>query len=1010
MTTLDPFPCLSNFPFSTPRHAPVDILTNHEAADGSPTMMELDSYSDDDLDNLDVDTLQELENRAIQSTQKLAQSQAPRYHFPGGTAEQPHEISDDDDDNGEVIDQAAQPLNHLQRAGLSNPAPQPFRAVPSIAGQQRLNHQHQQQQQQQQRAIQPRYGQPPSIRPNPQYGSSQNPRGLMGPPARQPLPPSQSVRQQPKPRPAQITKPYVGQQPPTTQGLRSGANAADKEKEEQIRALEAELQNLRTQLITAQGEAKLIRSKYDHVNDQVIPQLKKENAEQTARMERKLQEAQKAQQAVSHELLFANADLQQERGRAKTKKVGKDGATTPGGRNKTRYMRTLDGFSDVEVMGVGSPSRDRMGRPDRLRDQGNGGGTPTKGKRKRPAFDSPSFALEMETDGAIFEEPGSFASSTTILGPSLPYDFLKLVLDHSPLPSLPLTFESFARFCFPSKPSASFASIIFRRLPQLGVSNLINSSHHDPFRLLVDFSELLLDMWQQCLSERYHSPIYYLAALLQFILQLNAVKVAPRITSSLVPVVATTCRLVALPRLSLKMVNKGGGKVQDLEQHANPAMRKLAADINVTHCLRLLYLCAVGCLKPPSADQHTLSPQAQFWKTMDLEFVVLMLNAKQPEQDWRGMLSLLRTSIMPTSVGPLPKAEDNHDGSTTLAVRSRPQLQSRNSGSGSGASRDGRAGLMLPPPRPVRRTDNVANRSLDSEPDSQASIANVIINRVSSYLVDTPPRWASPGSAREISIKLAALQTLMSFASSSFGFLQLANSDVAIPRTAAALCWAIDSLYDVDIPSDTFGKLSLDVDATNKKDNTVKGHATNRTKHGHDNGLSTPQLLSRLISETTKLLHALITDPKTSAIVNPIARKLATPVSPVAPAPPPTGQQLQLRPGRSNPKSSSSSSFPIRPIALHTHTLHGGRPPHSAAAAGAGAGAAAGPRPHAAIVGNMTAALPHRYLVSLARISFAEEDLVFEQGIDEETVERAHELLELAVERGEGGRVKGAFV
>lgn len=392
-------------------------------------MMDLDSYSDEDLDNLDGDLLQQLENNAIQFTQKQAQSQAPPrtqyepqrpprpalasgFQLPGSTAEQPQYISDDDDDfdNGEVIDQAAQPLN-LQRSGLPNPAPQPFRAVPSIAGQQRLNHQ-------QQQANQQRYGQQQAFRPNPQFAPSQHPRGPLGAPGR-PLPQSQFLRQQPQ-RPAQITQPYVGQRPPTTQGLRGAGLDADKQKDETIRGLEAELSNLRTQLTTAKGEANLIRSKYDRD----IPQLKKEMAEEMAKMERRLQEAQKAQQAASNELLFANADLQEERGRAKTKKVGRDGAMTPGGRNKTKFMQMPDGFSEVEVLGMGSPSRDRAGRRERLRDQGNGGGTPTKGKRKRPAVDSPSFALEMETDGGVFEDPGLFAlrSNSTRSGPSLPYD------------------------------------------------------------------------------------------------------------------------------------------------------------------------------------------------------------------------------------------------------------------------------------------------------------------------------------------------------------------------------------------------------------------------------------------------------------------------------------------------------------------------------------------------------------------------------------------------------------
>ncbi|KAK3502119.1 hypothetical protein B0T13DRAFT_429819 [Neurospora crassa] len=959
-------------------------------------MMDLDSYSDEDLDNLDGDLLQQLEHNAIQFTQRQAQSQAPprtQFQLPGSTAQQPQYISDGDDDddydNGEVIDQAAQPLT-LPRSGLPNPAPQPFRAVPSIAGQQRLNHQRQQ-------ANQQRYGQQQAFRPNPQIAPSQYPRGPLGAPGR-PLPQSQFLRQQPH-RPAQIIRPYVGQQPPTTQGLRGAGQDVDKQKDETIRSLEAELSNLRTQLTTAKGEANLMRSKYDRD----IPQLKKEMAEEKAKMEKRLQEAQKAQQAASNELLFANADLQEERGRAKTKKVDKDGAMTPGGRNKTKWIP--DGFSDVDVSGMGSPSREKARRRERLRDQGNAG-TPTKGKRKRPAVDSPSFALEMETDGTVFEDSDLLAprSTSTRSGPSLPYDFLKLVLDHSPLPSLPLTFEAFARFCFPSKPSASFASIIFRRLPQLGVSNLINSSDNDPFRLLVDFSELLLDLWQQCLSERYHSPIYYLAGLLQFILQLNTVDVAPRITSSLVPVVVTTCQLVALPRLNLKMANDGGGTVEDLEQHPDPAMRLLAADIDVTQCLRLLYLCAAGCLKPPSVDQHMTSPQARFWKTMDLEFVVLMLSAKQPEQDWREMLSLLRTSTMPGSVGPLPKPDSNADNNAMLAVRSRPQVQSR--GSGSSHSRGGRAGQMLPPPPPIRNTDNVDKPPPNPEPGSQeASTALIIIDCVSSYLVDTPPRWASPRSAREVSIKLAALQTLMSFASSSFGLLQLANSDVAIPRIVSALCWAVDGLYDADVPSMAFDTLSIAPDDTRRKHDIQKEGHTNRKRHGYDSGMSTPQLLSQLISRSTNLLHALVTHPKTSGIVNPIARKLATPVSPG----PPTFTHPRTGRGASKGRN-PTRSVPIRSTALHA--LHSRAAPNAAARHGQNSRhnlQSSVANPHAAAVGNMTAALPHRYLVSLGRLNFAEEDLVFEQGIDEETVERAHELLELAVERREGEKVKGVF-
>jgi hypothetical protein len=50
-----------------------------------------------------------------------------------------------------------------------------------------------------------------------------------------------------------------------------------------------------------------------------------------------------------------------------------------------------------------------------------------------------------------------------------------------------------------------------------------------------------------------------------------------------------------------------------------------------------------------------------------------------------------------------------------------------------------------------------------------------------------------------------------------------------------------------------------------------------------------------------------------------------------------------------------------------------------------------------------------RYLIALGRLTFAEEDLVMESGIESEIVEAAHELLEMAVTPDEGELVSEAF-
>jgi hypothetical protein len=50
-----------------------------------------------------------------------------------------------------------------------------------------------------------------------------------------------------------------------------------------------------------------------------------------------------------------------------------------------------------------------------------------------------------------------------------------------------------------------------------------------------------------------------------------------------------------------------------------------------------------------------------------------------------------------------------------------------------------------------------------------------------------------------------------------------------------------------------------------------------------------------------------------------------------------------------------------------------------------------------------------RYLLTLTRLSFAEEDLVLERDVDAETAERAHDLLEMAVTPDEGEEIRGLF-
>lgn len=698
--------------------------------------------------------------------------------------------------------------------------------------------------------------------------------------------------------------------------------------------MQAQLATLQSELTSAKGEAAIVRSKYENFqtsHEAEIARLKRLNAEQLAKHERAVEAALVAEKNATTELHFARQDLKEELGRAKVVKRKDDLTTTPKKKNKT--WAVADGFDEVEILpSPGKGQGKRRGDPGPvavpLAER-----TPTKGKRKRPAVDSPVMALEVHSEDVLMPDAAEAtkdkrkdAENSRHGADALPFDFLKLILDHSPGHGQPLTFDLFSRYAFPSDPGQSLAAIMLDKLPDLGKS--LDGSPDDPLRLLVDFSELLLVLWTQCNEEKYYTPIYDIVSLLSYTLQLNTVGIVPHLISNLLPLIQTTCLLITIPR-----TESANG---DLSTHPNRSLRQMALDINVTQLLSLLYLVSLGCMGPSpgggdtaeqaEGDNTPLRYQAQFWRHVQLEFLLMLFDKNHPEEDFLGVLSLLCTSVLPDSIGPIYNAS-----------------------------------LSLLPPdfdRPNDQTPEFVARSL--------------IDRVSHQLSD-PPAWAPRRSVKECSVRLAVLKTLLAFARSPFGALQLAASASLIPRLVLVLCWAIDSLYDMDVPQsllkwkpmhdkqqpttdvdksttergDNSGAQNDDPDATQDMldadlpaqpqapnsahlpDNPDAADARPQTPRPAD---KTP-LLNQIIAQITALLHFLITDPRTSNVANMPAKLAAS---------------------------------------------HGGS---------------------------------HRYLITLARLAFAEGDLVLEAGISARTVDLAHDLLELAVtpDEGEGiGEVFGA--
>lgn len=410
--------------------------------------------------------------------------------------------------------------------------------------------------------------------------------------------------------------------------------------------------------------------------------------------------------------------------------------------------------------------------------------------------------------------------------------FLQLVLDHGTLYNQPPTFDILSNFYFADNPNMSFSAIIFQKLPLLGDPNR-------PMQLLVEFADLVVAIWNRCFDEQLWEPIKYLVALVSFTFSLHASEVAPFVLPRLAPISqATICTLAEWRH-----------RLQDPDNAEEEEYRLLDEHINTHEVLSLLYITALTYSTAlEETDAGTIESKAtHFWKHISLELVFLLLTPKQKLPDILGMLELLATSSLPSSIGPI--------------------------------------------------TD-------EKEPPF---VARHVIERVAGKLSDFPRSATSPAQKR--AVRLAALRTLIAFARHPFGAMQLATHGTALPRLVNCLSTSIDELYDQSIPLSILPSVGI--------------------SPGREPDAST--VLCQIISHCVKLIHFLVTNPKTANEAD-ISQKLST--------------------------------------------SYGGS---------------------------------QRYLLALGRLTFAEEDLVMESGIDGDTVEAAHELLEMAVTPDEGEIMSEAF-
>lgn len=377
----------------------------------------MDDFDDDDFEDLNANVLQELENNAIQFTQ--AQK---KYQSTQSQRQLVDDFEDDDLDDAVVSDEL-----HGKSAILPEKTTQlPSRVAP-------------QQHQQQQTWGGPTPVPPGRFRPQPIASSS-----------RQPMPPPTSSRQQPQqfsrpqaPSYSQIRPPPPLPRPTPSIPPRYQASQAQRPSgpsNQEIATLQAQILDLKTRLTTKDGEIGIVRKRLEKTreeHDRELQAIKKQAAEQVAKHERALEAAKIAQQAATTELQFTKRDLKDELERAKRK----DGPATPKKNAAAKSWGISDGFEDVEI--ATSPSKGQRGRnigavasavvepPARLTR------TPTKGKRKRPAIDSPVTALETHSEDVVMLDDNTANESSN----SEPVNVVPKVasFDVSQNPGLPIT-------------------------------------------------------------------------------------------------------------------------------------------------------------------------------------------------------------------------------------------------------------------------------------------------------------------------------------------------------------------------------------------------------------------------------------------------------------------------------------------------------------------------------------------------------------------------------------------
>jgi Protein of unknown function (DUF3636) len=409
--------------------------------------------------------------------------------------------------------------------------------------------------------------------------------------------------------------------------------------------LKRELHSTKSTVMTQTGEIAIIRANQAKeskgFNHQVVA-LKKSMQEDAVKHKMAVEAVSKQTDAIVNHNNFLQHEINQEMEKIKAlqknlkdkearlaKGDRADTLTTP---KKVRQLPFRDGFEDEDIVVV-SPSK--SGRKSKV-------GTPTNaGKKKRKVPDtSPipaltfheSLAAQPKNPDVPLEDPALKVVKTLVVRKDpraeKSLQFMQRMLNHRLAPSKDRILEVFSQFAFPSDTKKSFTSIVLEESASLSGETLPSG-----------FIKIMIALWAQALKEKYYRPIAALIEVVQFILALESSVINSDVIQKIIPVLQSSTDVNAAVRFENSPVSHHNfGQIKETPQS------ELNNEVDGTATLDMLYTVACSCLRKPKLLED-------FWRTMDSNFVLMMLNVAQPITDLTLAMNLLSTSIMPTTFG-----------------------------------------------------------------------------------------------------------------------------------------------------------------------------------------------------------------------------------------------------------------------------------------------------------------------------------------------------------------------